>query len=72
MKGISVAGAALLLAGAVMNARAETVQGQLELAWGDPLPVPGAPRSAQLHATLLTDNGVRLSLDAAQAKAAAA
>ncbi|WP_411833902.1 hypothetical protein [Pseudoxanthomonas mexicana] len=71
MKGISVAGAALLLAGAVMNARAETVQGQLELAWGDPLPVPGAPRSAQLHATLLTDNGVRLSLDAAQAKAAA-
>ena len=54
------------------DARAEIVQGQLELLWGDPLPAPQEQRpSAQLLATLVTDTGARIALDVEQAKAAA-
>lgn len=53
-------------------ASAEIVQGQLELLWGDPVPaVAGERKPARLLATLVTDGGHRIALDAAQARRAA-
>ncbi len=57
-------------------AQAETVYGRLELQWGDPVPAAkplraGMRRPPQFLATLVTDSGVRLPLDPAQALAAA-
>ncbi len=66
-----------LLAGALLvlgcgAANAQVVQGQLELQWGDPSPMAAGPKlPAQLLATLVTDDGMRIALDPAQARRAA-
>ncbi|WP_454832328.1 hypothetical protein [Pseudoxanthomonas wuyuanensis] len=53
-------------------ANAEIVQGQLELRWGDPVPAAASERKpARLQATLVTDGGLRIALDAGQARRAA-
>lgn len=50
----------------------ETVQGILELRWGDPIAKAGEPaRPARFTATLVTDGGERLPLEPAQARRAA-
>lgn len=61
------------LLGVCAGAQADVVQGRLELNWGDP--IPQASGKAQVHshfnATLVTDDGQRLALDADQARVAA-
>ncbi len=60
-------GIALFLAAAA--APAQTLQGQLQLQWGDPRGGAGQPqRQGKFRATLVTDDGTRHVLDAAQAK----
>ena len=60
----------LMLSGGV--AHAQIVQGNMELQWGDPRGGPGQPKQpAKFNATLVTDDGVRHVLDAAQARRAA-
>ena len=62
----------LALAGYLPGARAEIVQGQLELRWGDPIPVHGKSQSpSRFVATLVGDDGSRRALDPAQARRAA-
>ena len=62
----------LALAGFWSGARAETAQGQLELQWGDPVPVHGKALSpSKFVATLVGDDGSRRALDPVQAKRAA-
>lgn len=52
--------------------RAEILQGQLELQWGDPSHEPGRPREiSRFRATLVADDGLRYALDPAQARRAA-
>jgi hypothetical protein len=65
-----VAGGLLLLGCGA--ATAQVVQGRLELQWGDPAPAPAQDlRPTRLLATLVTDDGVRIALDPAQARRAA-
>ena len=65
-------GVALLLMCIAGIAHAEIVQGSLQLQWGDPRGGIGQPRQpAKFNATLVTDDGVRHVLDAAQARRAA-
>lgn len=62
----------LALAGYLPGARAEIVQGQLELRWGDPIPAHGKSQSpSRFVATLVGDDGSRRALDPAQARRAA-
>lgn len=62
----------LALAGYLPGARAEIVQGQLELRWGDPIPAHGKSQSpSRFVATLVGDDGSRRTLDPAQARRAA-
>jgi hypothetical protein len=62
----------LALAGFLPGARAEIVQGQLELRWGDPIPVHGKSQlPSRFIATLVGDDGKRRALDPAQARRAA-
>lgn len=62
----------LVLMTALPAARAETVQGQLELRWGDPAVVQGKARlPSRFLATLVGDDGSRRALDPAQARRAA-
>lgn len=66
-----------LLAGGLLllgcgAAAAQVVHGRLELQWGDPAPAPAEQRpQTRLLATLVTDDGVRIALDPAQARRAA-
>ena len=60
---------ALLAMLSVMPARATVLQGMLELRWGDA--PPGGSEVERFSATLLTDDGERVPLDPAQARAAA-
>ena len=72
MKQIIAACLGLALAGFLPGARAEIVQGQLELRWGDPIPVHGKSQSpSRFVATLVGDDGTRRTLDPAQARRAA-
>ena len=65
-----VAGGLLLLGCGA--AAAQVVQGRLELQWGDPAPAPAEYQPpTRLLATLVTDDGVRIALDPAQARRAA-
>ncbi|MGH8063192.1 MAG: hypothetical protein ACREO7_14395 [Pseudoxanthomonas sp.] len=62
----------LALAGFFPGARAEIVQGQLELRWGDPIPMHGKSQlPPRFVATLVGDDGTRRALDPAQARRAA-
>ena len=62
----------LALLASLTEVRAEVVQGQLELAWGDPAPVPHqGGRTARFVATLVADDGSRRVLDGEQARRAA-
>ncbi len=72
MKQIIAACLGLVLAGFLPGARAEIVQGQLELRWGDPIPVHGRSQLPyRFVATLVGDDGKRRALDPAQARRAA-
>ena len=72
MKKIIAACLGLAFAGFFPGARAEIVQGQLELRWGDPVPVHGKSQPpARFVATLVGDDGTRHALDPAQARRAA-
>ncbi len=72
MKRMIAACLGLALAGSVSGVRAEIVQGQLELRWGDPMPAPGkSERPSRFIATLVTDGGTRHVLNPAQARRAA-
>ncbi|HEX7802505.1 MAG TPA: hypothetical protein VF471_07100 [Pseudoxanthomonas sp.] len=62
---------AALMTGA-LQARAQVVQGQLQLQWGDPRGDAGqAKRPGKLLVALVTDDGKRQALDPAQARIAA-
>ncbi|MEO6102179.1 MAG: hypothetical protein ABIP44_00900, partial [Pseudoxanthomonas sp.] len=64
----------LPLAGFLPGARAEIVQGQLELRWGDPVQTQVRGKSqlpSRFIVTLVGDNGTRRTLDPAQARRAA-
>ena len=72
MKQIIAACLALVLAGFLPGAKAEIVQGQLELRWGDPVAAQGKSRvPSRLVATLVGDDGRRRALDPVQARHAA-
>ena len=72
MKQIIAACLGLVLAGFLPGTKAEIVQGQLELRWGDPVPVHGKSQApSKFVATLVGDDGTRRALDPAQAKRAA-
>jgi hypothetical protein len=72
LKKIIAACLGLAFAGFFPGAGAEIVQGQLELRWGDPVPVHGKPQAAsRFVATLVGDDGARHALDPAQARRAA-
>lgn len=72
MKQIIAACLGLALAGFLPGARAEIVQGQLELRWGDPVPVHGKSQlPSRFVATLVGDDGTRRALDPTQARRAA-
>jgi len=72
MKQIIATCLGLVLAGFLPGARAEIVQGQLELRWGDPIPVHGKSQPpSRFVATLVGDDGKRRALDPAQARRAA-
>ena len=71
---ILIAGLVLAFAAWPACAEAGVVQGWLELAWGDPDPAPRsrlAAREPRFIATLMTDDGRRIALDADQALLAA-
>lgn len=62
----------LMMLGPCIDVRAEIVQGQLELLWGDPFPAPLKSRlPARFVATLAADDGSRRVLDTVQARRAA-
>ena len=74
---LTVAAAALIIATTAATAQ-DTLEGRLELAWGDPLPREVQGRAAslrplppQFRVTLVADDGSRIALDPAQALAAA-
>ena len=72
MKQMIAACLGLALMGFVSVAQAEIVQGYLELRWGDPLSIQGKPEPPpRFVATLVTDGGLRHTLDPAQARRAA-
>ena len=72
MKQIIAACLGLVLAGFLPGTKAEIVQGQLELRWGDPVPVHGKSQlPSRFVATLVGDDGTRRALDPAQARRAA-
>jgi hypothetical protein len=72
MKQIIATCLGLALAGFLPGARAEIVQGQLELRWGDPVPAPGKSHSpSKFVATLVGEDGRRRVLDPVQARRAA-
>jgi hypothetical protein len=73
-RALSAGALATLLVGAIAApVAAQVVQGQLELQWGDPVPAEPVHirRQPILRATLLTDQGERIALDAEQARRAA-
>ena len=73
-RALSGSALATLLVGAIAApAAAQVVQGQLELQWGDPVPMGPVQvrRQPILRATLLTDQGERIALNAEQARRAA-
>ena len=72
MKQIIAACLGLALLGFFPGAMAEIVQGQLELRWGDPIPMQGKSQlPSRFVATLVGDDGTRHALDPAQARRAA-
>lgn len=72
MRMIIAACLGLAFAGFFPGAGAEIVQGQLELRWGDPIPVHGKSQlPSRFVATLVGDDGTRRALDPVQARRAA-
>ncbi len=72
MKKIIAGCLGLALTGFFPGAKAEIVQGQLELRWGDPVPMQGKSQlPTRFVATLVGDDGTRRALDPAQARRAA-
>lgn len=72
MKKIIAACLGLAFAGFFPGASAEIVQGQLELRWGDPIPLQGKSQlPSRFIATLVGDDGTRRVLDPTQARRAA-
>ncbi|MEO6365108.1 MAG: hypothetical protein ABIO38_03540, partial [Luteimonas sp.] len=69
MKLLNIASLVLAMLFSCGTASAAIVEGRLELQWGDP--ARGAPGGALFRATLVTDDGARHALDAAQARQAA-